>query len=70
MRAQVVYRQGLVKDFIASDQMTLFDFMSHANHFGKVRLLRSMRPVENLSTELAGGNVSVLPWRPTAKAQP
>lgn len=63
MRAQVVYRQGVVKDFIAPSEMTVCDFASHINRFGKVRLLRSLRLVDNLATELTAGGVTFLPGR-------
>lgn len=53
LRAQVVYKQGLVKDFICSGELTLAEFMRRASAFGKVRLLRSMRPVRDLGAETA-----------------
>lgn len=51
LRAQVVYRQGMVKDFVCSGEMTLSEFMRRASAFGKVRLLRSLRPVRDLRAE-------------------
>lgn len=61
LRAQVVYKQGLVKDFIVPSAWTLDEFMHQTQLFGKVRLLRSLRAVQDVSIELAGGNVTVLP---------
>ncbi len=61
MRAQVVYRQGLVKDFICADELTLHEFMRRVSAFGKVRVLRSMRVVKDLAVELVpANNVTVL----------
>ena len=61
MRTQVVYRQGLVKDFICADELTLAEFMQRVSVFGKVRVLRSMRVVKDLSVELVpANNVTVL----------
>jgi hypothetical protein len=55
MRAQVVYRQGLVKDFVCHDGLTLAEFMRQASAFGKVRLLRSLKVVADVGAELESG---------------
>jgi hypothetical protein len=60
LRAQVVYRQGVVKDFLCYDDLTLAEFVRRASAFGKVRLLRSLRPVRDLHAEIGGGAVAWL----------
>lgn len=60
MRAQVVYRQGMVKDFIVPGSMTLSDFSDAVASFGKVKTLRSVRGVKDLALETAEAGVTVL----------
>lgn len=55
-RAQVVYKQGLVKEFIVPGDMTVSSFMRHASDFGLVRLIRSLHIVRDLNVEVQSGN--------------
>lgn len=60
LKAQVVYKQGLVKDFICVDTIRWCDFLRQVVSFGKIRLVRSIREVKDISVEMESGNTTMI----------
>ena len=58
---QVVYRQGMVKTFIAPQEILLADFMRTARDFGKIKATRFLPDVDRAAADLliATGAVEV-----------
>jgi hypothetical protein len=52
MQVQVVYNQGLVKLFIAPQEILLADFVNTARAFGRIKVMRFMTNVDSSAAKL------------------
>jgi len=65
LSVQIVYRQGLVKTFIAGQETLLSDFMKIARAEGKIKVVRFLPDVEKAVADLLvrSGNATMIEMR-------
>jgi len=61
---QVVYRQGVVKKFIAHGDILMKDFIQQVEVFGRPRLYRHLHIVRDVAAETAAGALLLNGGRP------
>jgi hypothetical protein len=50
-RVQIVYRQSLVRDFVAHGDIKLVDFYRRIKAIGRVKTIREPQPIADLNLE-------------------